>query len=147
MANPNINPGLWHLVATRADYLCEYYLISETHWSLCYQVNHIIRLKHGGLTIADNLAYICAFCNLYKGSDICSINWQNGELVRFFNPRLDFWGEHFLLNEAVIQPTTDIAEVTTRIFEFNSEDRLIERQALTEVDRYPSAAAQRRITK
>lgn len=147
MIRPNINPELRDLVAQRADYICEYCLISETHWSLCYEVNQIISMKHGGLTTKDNLAYTCAFCNLYKGTDLGSINWQNGELVGFFNPRRDFWGEHFRLNEAEIQPITDIGEVTTRIFKFNSEERIIERQLLIEVGRYPSEAALRRMRK
>lgn len=142
-----MNPELWHLVAKRADYLCEYCLISETNWSLSYEVNQIISTKHGGLTTEDNLAYACAYCNLYKGSDICSIVWQTGELVRFFNPLRDFWGEHFQLNEAVIQPLTDIGEVTARIFDFNNDERILERQALMEVGRYPSTAAQQRMTK
>lgn len=56
-------------------------------------------------------SYACIYCNLQKGSDLGSINWQTGELVRFFNPRRDFWGEHFRLNEAVIEPLGDIGEV------------------------------------
>ena len=147
MSHPYISAELEYLVATRADYLCEYCLISETDWSLCYHVNQIISVKHGGLLEGDNFAYACALCNLYKGSDICSIVWRTGELVRFFNPRRDFWGEHFRLDDAVIQPLTDIGEVTARIFEFNSEDRILERQALIQVGRYPSEAALRRITK
>jgi hypothetical protein len=144
---PNINLELRYLVAKRADYLCEYCLISETNWSLSYEVNQIISVKHGGLTTEDNLTYACAYCNLYKGSDICSIIWRTGKLVRFFNPRRDFWGEHFRLDEVVIQPLTDIGEVTVHIFAFNSEDRILERQALIEVGRYPSTAAQQRMKK
>jgi len=74
-------------------------------------------------------------------------NWDTGELVRFFNPRRDVWGEHFELDEAVIQPLTDIGEVTARILEFNNSDRLVERQALIAVDRYSSPPAQQRMTK
>jgi len=141
-----ISQELRRLVATRADSLCEYCLFPYAG-GVMFQIDHIISVKHGGSTTPDNLAYACIYCNLQKGTDLGSINWQNGELVRFFNPRRDFWGEHFQLNEAVIQPLTDIGEVTERIFAFNSDDRLIERQALIEVGRYPSLAAQRRISK
>ncbi|MGB5959224.1 MAG: HNH endonuclease signature motif containing protein [Coleofasciculaceae cyanobacterium] len=147
MPRPYISKELRHLVAERADYICEYCLMAEADRSSLYQIDHIISLKHGGSTAPDNLAYACIYCNLQKGTDLGSINWQNGELVRFFNPRRDCWGEHFRLDKMAIQATTDIGEVTERIFEFNSEDRLIERQTLIEVGRYPSAAAQRRITK
>jgi hypothetical protein len=78
---------------------------------------------------------------LQKGTDLGSINWRNGELVRFFNPRRDFWGDHFRLEEAVIQPLTDIGEVTARILDFNNDDRIQERQFLIEVGKYPSLAA------
>lgn len=146
MPRPYISLQLRRLVAERADYLCEYCLIAEAD-SLGCEIDHIISVKHGGSTTPDNLAYACIFCNLHKGTDLGSINWQTGELVRFFNPRRDVWGEHFRLDEAVIQPLTDIGEVTTRILEFNNSDRLLERQALIAVDRYPSPPAQQRMTK
>jgi len=141
-----ISPELRRLVANRADSLCEYCLIPDAD-GVGFQIDHIISVKHGGVTTEDNLAYACIFCNLQKGTDLGSIVWRTGELVRFFNPRRDFWGEHFRLDEAVIQPLTDIGEVTTRILEFNNEDRILERQTLIEVGRYPSPAAQQRITK
>ncbi len=76
-----------------------------------------------------------------------SINWRNGELVRFFNPCRDFWGEHFQLDEAVIQSLTDVGEVTARILDFNADERVIERQAFIVSDQYPSPSALKRINK
>ncbi len=147
MSRPYISTELRHLVAVRADYLCEYCLTSEADRTLGYQIDHIISVKHGGLTTTDNLCYACIFCNLQKGTDLGSINWQTGELVRFFNPRRDFWGDHFRLDQAMIQPLTDIGEVTVRILDFNSNERIIERQALIADARYPSALALGRMTK
>lgn len=138
MSRSYINADLRRLVADRADYLCEYCLIPDTN-GLSFQVDHIISVKHGGLTTEDNLALACVFCNLQKGTDLGSIVWQTGELVRFFNPRRDFWGDHFRAEESLIQPLTDIGEVTARIFDFNNNDRILERQALMAVGRYPSA--------
>ncbi len=77
------------------------------------EVDHIISIKHGGATTEDNLAYACMACNRQKGSDLGSILWQSGELIRFFNPRTD------------------------RIFEFNSEERILEREELIGLKRYP----------
>jgi hypothetical protein len=45
----------------------------------------------------------------------------------------------------MIQPLTDIGEVTTRILQLNSSDRLLERQLLIEVNRYPSPNALKRM--
>ncbi|GAA6621344.1 HNH endonuclease [Scytonema sp. NUACC26] len=94
MLSPYISTDLRRLFIKRADCLCEYCLFSDTD-SIDFQLDHIISVKHGGTTTAENLAYSCIFCNLQKGTDLGSINWQTGELVRFFNPRRDFWGDHF----------------------------------------------------
>ena len=147
MSRPYINAELRRLVASRAEHICEYCLVSEVDRSSGCQVDHIIDIKHGGSTTADNLCYACIFCNLQKGTDLGSINWQTGELVRFFNPRRDFWGEHFRLDEAVIQHQTDIGEVTARILDFNGDERIVERQALIASGQYPSASALKQINK
>ncbi|MGB5898246.1 MAG: HNH endonuclease signature motif containing protein [Geitlerinemataceae cyanobacterium] len=146
MPRPYINPELRRLVAVRADYLCEYCLIAETDRVSGCHIDHIISVKHGGATTADNLAYACTFCNLQKGSDLGSIVWRTGELVRFFHPRRDAWHAHFRLEGSTIQPLTDIGEVTARILEFDRNDRLLERELLRSVDRYPSPAARQRMT-
>lgn len=89
MERPYINQELRRLVATRAAHLCEYCLIHEEDTAFGCAVDHIISLKHGGTTAADNLAYACVFCNRFKGSDIGSIIWQTREFIRFYNPRSD----------------------------------------------------------
>ncbi|MBD2499729.1 HNH endonuclease [Anabaena azotica] len=146
MSSNYVTVELRRLVIDRADCLCEYCLIPETD-GLSFQVDHIISVKHGGSTTADNLCYACIFCNLQKGTDLGSINWRTGELVRFFNPRRDFWGDHFRLDEAVIQPLTDIGEVTARILDFNIDERILERQVFIMSGQYPSASALKRINK
>lgn len=70
-------------------------------------------------------------------------NPQDRQFVRFFNPRIDRWSEHFALDGIVITPLTDIGKVTANILGFNHIDRLLERQELQELGRYPSPAAQR----
>ena len=139
-----ITKELKQLVINRAYRLCEYCLISEGDTGGC-QFDHIISLKHGGETTAENLAYSCLYCNLNKGTDLGSIIWRTGELVRFFNPRRDRWSEHFRLEAATIQPLTDIGEVTERIFQFNHSDRILERPVLIDVNRYPSPEALQRV--
>jgi hypothetical protein len=136
-----INAALRRLVVTRAEYLCEYCLINEEDAFFGCEVDHIISEKHGGQTGADNLAYACAFCNRSKGSDIGSIVQQTGSFVRFFNPRIDQWAAHFVLDGATIVALSDVGEVTARILDFNNEERLFERQTLQTIGRYPSAAA------
>lgn len=110
-----IGTKLRRLVAQRSDRLCEYCLIHEDDTHLGCVPDHIISLKHGGVTNADNLAYACVFCNRHKGSDIGSILTSDEKFVRFFNPRTDKWSEHFRLDGPIIRPISGIGEATARI--------------------------------
>jgi hypothetical protein len=146
-----ISAELRRQVVSRAENLCEYCLIHEEDTFFGCEVDHIISEKHGGLTVEKNLAYACLICNRNKGSDVSSIvpPLSSGRFVRFFNPRSDNWSAHFSLDESdgiTIQARSDIGEVTVRILGFNSSERLLERQALRVVGRYPTAAALRRIS-
>lgn len=139
--NRYLSAEVRQLVAARAHYLCEYCLIAEDDTYVGCEVDHIISLKHGGSSEAENLAYACFYCNRRKGSDIGSISQQSGQFSRFFNPRTDRWFDHFRLNGSSIQSLTSIGEVTARIFNFNTANRILERRALQEANRYPSQAA------
>lgn len=142
-----IGAELRRLIVARAERLCEYCLIHEEDTFFGCEVDHIISEKHGGPTREDNLAYACLLCNRNKGSDIASLEPGSGGLVRLFNPRLDRWSEHFALMEdgQSILPRSPIGEATARLLGFNHEDRLMEREALRQVGRYPTEAALRRI--
>ena len=135
-----ISPDVRREVAARAEFLCEYCLIAEEDTFFGCEVEHIISRKHGGSSELSNLAYACAFCNRYKGSDVGSVS-EAGEFSRFFNPRSDRWSEHFRLNANVIHPLSVIGDVTARIFRFNHPEQLLERAGLISVGRYPNGAA------
>lgn len=142
----SISLELRQQVAIRADFLCEYCLIADEDTFFGCEVDHIISLKHGGSSELDNLAYSCAFCNRYKGNDIGSIS-PSGEFSRFYNPRIDRWAVHFQLVGILIQPLTTIGEATVRVLQFNHSDQILERQALSAVDRYPNQFGLLRIRK
>jgi len=74
-----------------------------------------------------------------------SVDWESGEFARFFNPRLDRWPDHFKLVGNRIETLTIIAAVTARILGFNRPERILERQTLQEIGRYPNAVALRRM--
>ena len=133
------------LVVARAEGLCEYCLIAEADTFYGCQVDHIISEKHGGPTHEDNLSVACMCCNQAKGSDVGSIHWESGQFVRFFNPRTDRWADHFVLTGSRIEGVTEIGAVTARILGFNSVERLLERQTLQMMNRYPNLAARDRI--
>jgi hypothetical protein len=130
-------------VAARAGHLCEYCLIHADDTFFGCEVDHIISEKHGGTTEESNLAYACLACNRNKGSDIASIIPGTRELVRLFNPRQDRWSDHFRLapDGITILALTPIGEATSRLLGLNDDIRLLEREALCKVDRYPTPEA------
>ncbi len=136
-----VSTALRRLVVERAAYLCEYCLLHEEDTFFGCEVDHIMSEKHGGPTVAENLAYACAFCNRAKGSDIGSIVWRSRAFSRFLHPRTDRWAEHFVLDGVTIIPLSDIGEATARILDFNNPDRVLERQTVHGIGRYPSTAA------
>lgn len=136
-----ISAELRRLVVARAEGLCEYCLIAEEDSFYGCEIDHIISEKHGGPTQEGNLAYACVFCNQAKGSDVGSVHWESGEFVRFFDPRGDRWGDHFVLTGSRIEGRTTVGAVTARILGFNTVERLLERETLQSIHRYPSPAA------
>ena len=126
------------LVAERADFRCEYCLIHEDDSYLSFQIDHIISIKHGGDDNLDNLAHSCVSCNRAKGSDIGSVLLPDRDFIRLFNPRTDTWENHFKILGAEIIPLSAVGKVTIKILGLNNELRLVEREALIEIGRFPA---------
>lgn len=129
------------LVMERASGLCEYCLVHQDHAFFSFQVDHIISRKHGGKTVATNLALACFPCNVAKGSDLGSVMGSPRRLVPFHHPREDRWRDHLQLRGVRIAPLTEIGEVTVRLLGLNTKDRLLERRALAASGLYPSMEA------
>lgn len=127
-----VSAGLRRSVAERADNRCEYCLMPQSLSLHRHEPDHIVPIQHGGQTEPENLSLACIRCNRYKGPNIGSFDPETGKLVPFFNPRFQKWEEHFRLNGAVICPLTAEGRVTVKIFRLNDEDRLTERQRMTE---------------
>jgi hypothetical protein len=134
----HISDTLRRLVATRADYRCEYCRIPEIGTFYGLQIDHITSLKHGGETIESNLAYACTLCNRNKGTDLGTRLEKNGPIIRFFDPRTDKWAEHFeVIEEGEIAAKSIIGKATIKIFGMNHADSLIERRLLIAAGHYP----------
>jgi hypothetical protein len=123
-----ISVALRQLVTERAMDVCEYCCYPQVLSLFAFEIEHIIAEKHGGATTADNLALACPSCNRFKGTDLGSLDPETGELTPFFNPRKQEWSEHFRFDQAYIVPLTPEGRVTATILQFNSPDRLQERQ-------------------
>jgi hypothetical protein len=133
-----INAALRRAVIERADNCCEYCLVSQEDRQLPYEIDHIIAEKHRGSTTQDNLCWSCYFCNSLKGSDISSVDWDfSDNIIPLFNPRRQRWSEHFQLIGAHIEPLTAEGRVTVFLLRLNDAERLVERELLIQLDRYP----------
>ena len=119
-----------NFVKKRAAYRCEYCQIPDHYGLLDFHIEHIVAIKHDGTSEAHNLAYACASCNLAKGTDLGSLD-QNGNLIRYFDPRRQSWSDHFeLRSDGVINAKSTIGEVTIKMFEMNLIERVEARENL-----------------
>jgi HNH endonuclease len=137
MTLPSIPPALRHLVFERARQRCEYCLIHQDVSIYSHEVDHVVALKHGGPTQADNLAVACLPCNRSKGSDLTTFDPLSNALVPLFNPRQMCWREHFILEDAIIVGLTLIGRATVVLLKLNAPTRLLYRQALIVQGQYP----------
>ena len=86
-----------------------------------FQMDHIVAEKHGGETVAENLALACPHCNLYKGPNIAGIDPASGQVVRLFHPRTDVWSEHFAWEGVDLTGRSPIGRVTVQVLAINAE--------------------------
>lgn len=112
--------------------------MGEEDRAITFAIDHIIAEKHGGETAAHNLCLSCYWCNSYKGSDLSSVDWEQGaNIVPLFNLRLQLWEEHFKLEDVYIRPLTAVGRVTVFLLRLNAEERLKERELLLALGSYP----------
>jgi hypothetical protein len=137
-----VSASLRREVIERAGNCCEYCLVSQEDRFFAYETDHIIAIKHGGPTTSDNLCWSCYLCNGFKGSDLCSVDWDGtGAIVSLFNPRKHKWSDHFRLNGAKIIPITAEGRVTVLLLKLNSIDHVRDRESLIQSNRYPCPIA------
>jgi hypothetical protein len=133
----NVPALLRRLIRDRAGGKCEYCLRHEDDSAVPHQPDHIVSRKHGGRTDADNLAWACAVCNLLKGPETAAIDPSTGRAARLFDPRRDFWADHFRLRDGRIEGTTPEGRVTELLLQFNRDDLVELRNTLVASGRYP----------
>jgi hypothetical protein len=96
-----------------------------------HEVDHVTARKHGGQTMAENLAYACFDCNRHKGTDLSSIDPRTERITRLFNPRVQRWDIHFRLQQdGAIIPRTAAGRMTLQLLHLNDPIRVQIRAAL-----------------
>lgn len=137
MSRIHIPTEFRRLVIERALGYCEYCLMHQDLTDFSHQIDHIIAIKHGGLTVLINLALACLECNRNKGSDLTTIDPMTGQIIALFNPREQRWEEHFAFDREFIVGLTQTGRVTATLLQFNNSDRVAERRKLIELGLYP----------
>lgn len=137
MPRSHIPRALRRLVRDRAHTCCEYCLVHQDDVPETHPIDHIIAVKHGGLTGHENLACACAECNRHKGTDVASIDPATGAIVPLFNPRTQQWREHFAIDGVRINGLALTGQVTVELLQLNAERRLLEREMLRAEGRWP----------
>jgi 5-methylcytosine-specific restriction endonuclease McrA len=95
MSRTYIPQALRDLVAAQARHRCGYCLTAEAIVGTPMELDHLIPESLGGLTEEANLWLACSLCNDHKNDRIAGLDPISGEVVRFFDPRRQVWGEHF----------------------------------------------------
>jgi hypothetical protein len=128
---------LSQFVWTRAQHCCEYCQLHQDYSRLTFEIDHIIAIKHGGATTANNLALSCFYCNSYKGSNIAGIDTRSQQIVRLFHPRRHKWSRHFRWDGPILIGRTPIGRATIAVLNINDPEAVSIRTALKEVGLFP----------
>lgn len=126
-------------VRERARNRCEYCLIAEGYGIKPHEVDHIHAEKHGGATDSPNLCLSCLDCNRHKGTDLCSLDEETGEVISLYHPRQQRWADHFRLDGTRIEALTATGRVTLRLLAINDSERIEEREDLRQLGLYPES--------
>lgn len=122
--------ALRRLVSSRAAGKCEYCRIPLEFDESPASLDHIIAIKHRGPTVAENLAFACFHDSNFKGDNLAGLDPADDSLTRLFNPRIDFWPEHFEFRNGEIIPRTGIGRTTLYVLNMNAPVRVMARRLL-----------------
>ncbi|BAU11186.1 HNH endonuclease [Leptolyngbya sp. NIES-3755] len=134
-----LSPELQRQIRERAEYLCEYCHASEKWQYVQFTIDHIIPISQGGTDALDNLALACFHCNRKKTDKTTSINAQSKTNISLFNPRRDYWNDHFIWSADGLRiiGLTEIATVTISALVLNRERVINIRAADSAIGRHP----------
>lgn len=121
----------------RAVGRCEHCQLSQEFDDRPFEVDHVVSRKHGGATVAGNLALSCFRCNSFKGSDIAGLDPKTRKLTGLFNPRRHKWTRHFRWRGGHLIGRTAIGRATVAVLQINESFRVELREELIEEGVFP----------
>jgi hypothetical protein len=127
-------------VRERAARCCEYCHLPQSVSSIPFEVDHIVARKHNGLTISENLALSCFYCNSHKGPNIAGMDPDTWQLSRLYHPRSDRWDEHFRWEGPTLVGVSPIGRTTIGVLGINEPDCVLLRTSLIREGVFPPPA-------
>jgi len=120
------------LIRNRSGRRCEYCHFPDIALDLPFHVEHIVASVHRLDNSPTNPAWACPRCNLRKGPNLSTIDFETGAQVDLFNPRTMDWREHFVLRDGHVVGIISCGRGTVRLLDMNGEPRFHHRQKLIE---------------
>lgn len=107
------------LVIRRAGNICEYCHLSQKGQEATFHIDHIVPVAAGGETIVENLALACVSCFLRKGAKETAIDPGTKTQVQLFNPRTEYWNEHFAWDGVILKGLTAKGRAMIKMLDLN----------------------------
>jgi len=133
-----IPAALRQQVIKRAKGRCEYCQTLKTI-VIEMEIDPIIPESAGGKTELDNLCLSCVSCNGSKLDSQTGLDPDSGENVPLFNPRIQFWAEHFAWSAdgTHVLGLTPTGRATLIRLKMNREDIVAARRLWVEAGWHP----------
>lgn len=128
-----IPAALQRMVWDRAAALCEYCHVPVAADRSPFCIDHIIAVKHHGLSDEQNLALSCYDCNAFKLDNIAGVDLVDGQVTRLFHPRRDRWHDHFVWGGAILKGKDAVGRTTIDVLRINDFERIELRQLWMEL--------------
>lgn len=127
-----MDTGTREIVRQRAGERYEYCLLPEAVDPYPFHVEHVIARQHGGDDADENLAWACSRCNIFKGTNLSSVDSETGRIVDLYDPRKQTWSDHFDIRDAEIVGLTPTGRATVQLLQMNTARRVDLRRELIE---------------
>ncbi len=135
----NISPKLKAYIISRAKGYCEYCQSPSDFTTEPFSIEHILPRAKQGTDTADNLAFACIGCNIYKADMTEFVDVVSGDMAPLFHPRNMTWYDHFLWNESLtaVIGKTPTGRATVEALRLNRRPLMNLRRALIAIDEHP----------
>lgn len=103
MSKTGVSASTRRQVFERAKGCCEYCRSQADFATQAFSIEHIAPKAKGGNHALENLALACQGCNAHKSTKSDAQDPLTQQVVPLFNPRQQYWPDHFAWDEQFTQ--------------------------------------------